>query len=341
MSNEPHLTHCTLCGSDFAFCRCLAQRAEDLAAHLRAQAAGQASEIASLRAALAAERKAHVRTTAERDSHRSAVTAPILAMLTAEQRDCYGVEPVVPGSHERDPAQLVTRLCDALSNVEQDRDAAIARAETAERERDEARAACAARTLDAVMAGAETWKRCGGYVCSLSDLRTDIAHVFASDAGGPLLAEVRALRAEVARLSEIERLSKAVVTASVTARAVKAPGEWKTLVAMAARCARREGRWVMGHDGAPHPGDEAIVTACEEHFYLRIHGRASLAARVRAQLQASGFEVVGAAEVRALRAVRDAAEALLVDFSRDDLVWESDRHRIARLRAALDAKAGG
>lgn len=90
----------------------------------------RAEETEALRSALSAEREAHAHTTAERDSHRSAVTSPILAMLTAEQRDRYGVEPAVPGSHERDPAQLVTRLCDALANVEAERDAAIARAES-------------------------------------------------------------------------------------------------------------------------------------------------------------------------------------------------------------------
>lgn len=104
-----------------------------------------------LRVLLDAEREAHAHTTAERDSHRACVTSPILAMLTAEQRERYGVEPVVPGSHERDPAQLVTRLCDALANVEAERDfgrqaqdAAIVRAESAERRADMAERGLAA-----------------------------------------------------------------------------------------------------------------------------------------------------------------------------------------------------
>lgn len=43
-------------------------------------------------------------------------------MLNADQRQRWGLDPVVEGSHTRDNLQLITRLCDALTELETLRD---------------------------------------------------------------------------------------------------------------------------------------------------------------------------------------------------------------------------
>lgn len=242
-----------------------------------------------LRVLLDAEREAHAHTTAERDSHRSAVTSPILAMLTAEQRERYGVEPVVPGSHERDPAQLVTRLCDALANVEAERDAAIARAESAEAERDTAvnqahnvafALACVALALD------EPERPEGIWAPTLLDVHE----------------RVRAMR-ERAESAERERDEARAQVAAMREEAISRQSEEKH-VGIVERCGPCGAWW--------HPGED------EEH------------ANGCAFAPSAGASL---AELRALRAVREAARALSAFICECDGTGTCPD---CRLRAALD-----
>jgi len=226
-------------------------------------------EIESLRAALAAEREAHEKTRTQLTCGTCGNAGPHPSGLTCI---CGGT-----GRMEDEARNARLAAIEAL----QERDAAIARAETAERERDEARAEI--ERLEAI------------------EMPADVEQAFE-----------RGWSARAAATRRAERERDEVRAACAAMRRV-----------------------LLDVWDASSRGDEE---GCQQGNNLDLT-LAICATKTVTDATDAGAPLL--AELRALRAVRDAAEALLVDFSRDDLVWESDRHRIARLRAALDAAKDG